>query len=212
MNKPLTAMETLSSESSTAPARHRLLRPLLLGVVPVVVLSAGLLIYLSGGRYVETDNAYVQADKLPLSPEVSGIVQQVLVGENQHVAAGETLLRLDPRPFQIAVAKAEAKLQQVSSDMAALQASYHEKQAEIALNRTRSHYSRKDEQRQATLRNKQFISAAQFDVARQASDIDSQQIAVLEQDLRRIAATLGGSVDTPPGATTQLPCGPGRTG
>lgn len=197
MNKPLSSLETLPTESSSAEPRFRLLRPLLLGVVPALVLGTGLFIYLAGGRYVETDNAYVQADQLPLSSEVSGTVQQVLVVENQTVAAGEVILRLDPRPFQIAEARAEARLQQVASDIAALQASYNEKLAEIALNRTRSHYSRKDEQRQATLRDKQYISAAQFDAARQASDLDSQQIAVLEQDLRRIAASLGGAVDTP---------------
>lgn len=177
--------------------RRRLLRFVLLLVVPLIAALICAAVYLKGGRYVETDNAYVKADKVPVSAEVAGMIQEVLVTENQTVAAGQPLFRLDPAPFQVAVARAEAKLAQVRTDMAALRASYREKQAEIALAQTRHAFALKEQRRQADLVARNFISASRFDDARQNTDLAGQQTVALEQDLRRIAESLGGSVDTP---------------
>jgi membrane fusion protein (multidrug efflux system) len=176
-------------------ARHR--RFLLLVVVPVAALLIGGVIYLLGGRYVETDNAYVKATKVPISAEVSGAVKEVLVQENDAVAAGQPLFRLDPAPFQVAVARAEARVAQARTDVAALKAGYREKEAEIALAKTRLTYALSEQRRQDELVSKHFVSASALDQARQNVELASQQIATLEQDLRRIAETLGGSVNTP---------------
>ncbi|HEX8964346.1 MAG TPA: HlyD family secretion protein [Rhodocyclaceae bacterium] len=188
-----------SSETSAVPSspRYRSRRFLLLVAVPAIAALVGAGFYLQGGRFVETDNAYVKADTVMVSPEVSGVVTQVLVADNQAVTAGQPLFRIDPAAFQVAVDKAEAKLSQVRTDLAALKASYREKQAEIALAKTRYAFARKEQQRQADLVARHFVSAAKFDDATQASDIAGQQIGALEQDLKRIAETMGGSADTP---------------
>ena len=133
-------MSTTLTPEIPAPeprSRRQRTRLILLVVVPLVAAAIALGFYLKGGRYVSTDNAYVKADKVPVSTEVSGAVKDVLVHENQTVNAGQILFRLDPVPFQVAVAKAEAKLAQVRTDLSALQASYREKQAEISIARTR---------------------------------------------------------------------------
>jgi multidrug resistance efflux pump len=109
------------------PPKRRLKRLILLVVVPLIAALVVGVVYLKGGRYVETDNAYIKADKVPVSAAVSGTVTEVLVDENQSVNAGQPLFRLDPAPFQVAVAKAEAKLAQVRTDLAALKASYRER-------------------------------------------------------------------------------------
>lgn len=179
------------------PPKRRLKRLILLVVVPLIAALVVGVVYLKGGRYVETDNAYIKADKVPVSAAVSGTVTEVLVDENQSVNAGQPLFRLDPAPFQVAVAKAEAKLAQVRTDLAALKASYRERQAEIALARIKYAFSQKDQQRQADLVAKNFISASKFDDAKQSTDLAEQQISALDQDLKRIAETLGGSVDSP---------------
>jgi membrane fusion protein (multidrug efflux system) len=170
---------------------------LLLIVVPAVVLLAAAGVWLHGGRYVETENAYVKADKVPVSAEVAGPIAEVRVVENQTVAAGQVLFRIDPAPFEVAVQRAQAKLAQAGTELAALEASYREKQAEIALARTKLAFARRDEQRQAELAAKRFIAPARLDEARQASELAAQQITALEQDLKRIAASLGGGPDTP---------------
>jgi membrane fusion protein (multidrug efflux system) len=172
-------------------------RLFLLTSVPILVIVGSLILYLNGGRYVDTDNAYLKADKVPLSTQVSGIVKEVLVGENETVAAGQPLFRIDPAPFLVAVAKAEAKVNQVRVDLAALKANYREKQAEIQLARTRHDFALKDHQRQADLAARHFISPSRLDESRQGSDLAAQQTTVLQEDLKRIAETLGGSADRP---------------
>ena len=91
-----------------ARAGLRVLRRLLmLGGIAVAVAGAGAF-WLTGGRVVSVDNAYVRAGKLSVATDVSGIVQEVAVKEGAHVRRGDVLFRLDPRPFEIALDGAEA--------------------------------------------------------------------------------------------------------
>lgn len=188
---------TDNAHTPAAPSANGRRRFLLMFVLPALLLGGGALVYLNGGRYVETDNAYVRADKVPVSAEVSGTVVEVLAQENQLVEAGQPLFRIDPAPFEIAVSKAQAQLAQVRTDLAALKANYRETQAQLQLQRTRANFTGREEQRQASLRDKQYISAAAFDNAQQANDIARQEVGVLQQELERMAQMLGGSVDSP---------------
>ena len=81
--------------------------------------------------------------------------------------------------------------------LAALKASYREKQAEIALARTKYAFAQKDQRRQSDLVGRHFISASKFDDATQSADLAAQQINALEQNLKRIAENLRGSVGSP---------------
>lgn len=183
--------------SAMGVSRYRAKRFLLLVAVPAVLATLGGIVYLRGGRFVETDNAYVKSDMIMVNPEVSGIVKEVMVADNQAVKAGQPMFRIDRASFQVALDKAEAKLYQVRSDLSALKASYREKQAEIALARTKFAFAQKEQRRQADLVARHFVSTSKFDDATQTADIAGQQIVALEQDLKRIAETMGGSVDTP---------------
>lgn len=185
------------STPADAPSLRRRKRLVLLVVAPLIALLGVAIAYLMGGRYIETEDAYVKADVVPVSPQLSGTVKEVLVQENQTVIAGQPLFRIDPANFEVAVARAEAKLAQVRTDLAALRASYREKQAEIAVARTKQAYAQKDRQRQADLVAKQFVSVSRYDDAAQNVELASQQAGTLEQDLKRIAEALGGNVDTP---------------
>lgn len=89
---------------------RRYRRTLLLVVLPLVALLAGLTFYLNGGRYVTTDDAYVGAQKVLITPDISGKIIQIAVKEGQQVAAGDVMFQIDPVPFQLAVAQARAKL------------------------------------------------------------------------------------------------------
>ena len=105
-----------------AEPRRRLLagmrryrRVLLLIVLPLVALMAGLTFYLNGGRYVTTDDAYVGAQKILITPDISGKIIQIAVKEGQQVATGDILFQIDPVPFRLAVAQARAKLDDARS-------------------------------------------------------------------------------------------------
>ena len=167
----------------------------------VLIPCLGLLIigffYLRGGRWIETENAYVKADKVPISASVAGVVSQVMVAENQAVKKGDVLFLLDDASFVVSVQRATAKLGQVATDLKSIKASYGQKQAEIKQAKTKLAFAIKEQQRQADLVNKNFVTASRFDEAKQMADITSDQILMLEQDLRKIAESLGGKVDMP---------------
>jgi membrane fusion protein, multidrug efflux system len=96
------------------------MRMILLVVVPVIALLAGFAFYLAGGRYISTDNAYVGAQKVLITPDISGKVIRIVVREGQHVAPGDVLFEIDPEPFRLVLAQAEAKLAGTRVDFANL--------------------------------------------------------------------------------------------
>src|SRR5689334_1670787 len=63
-------------------------RPILLVALPALAAAVALAFYLMGGRYISTDNAYVGAQKVLITPDVAGKVVNVFVREGQHVSAG----------------------------------------------------------------------------------------------------------------------------
>ena len=93
-------------------ALRRYRRTLLLVVLPLVALVAGVIFYLNGGRYVTTDDAYVGAQKVLITPDISGKIEKVVVREGQRVNEGDVLFEIDPVPFQFAVDQAKATLAQ----------------------------------------------------------------------------------------------------
>ena len=169
----------------------------LLIVVPAAIAVISAVVYLKGGRYVTTDDAYLKADIVPVSVEVSGTIREILVKENQVVKAGQTLFRLDPTPFRMAEAKSEARLGQVRATLEALKASYREKQAEIAVARSNHDYAVKEQRRVSDLALKSFVSASKLDEVKHNAKVSAQEIVTLQQDLKRIAQALAGGIDTP---------------
>lgn len=172
-------------------------RFLVLGVVPVLLLVAGLVIYLQGGRFVETDNAYVKADVVPISAEVSGSVAKVFVSANQAVEAGQPLFSLDSQPFELAVRKAQAHLDRVRTELEALKSSYREKEAQIELAESHHGFALRELKRQQDLKGKNFISEATLDDLQHKVDSTRQELQVINLDLQRIAASLGGDAGRP---------------
>jgi membrane fusion protein (multidrug efflux system) len=106
-----------SPKKIAAEPRRRLLaffrkyrRFLLLVVLPLAAAIGGIAFYLSGGRYVTTDDAYVGAQKVLITPDVSGKIINVTVKEGQRVLTGDVMFQVDPVPYQLAVQQARAKL------------------------------------------------------------------------------------------------------
>src|SRR5689334_3734837 len=103
--------------------RGALRRVLMFGGIALVAIAA-LAFWLMGGRYVTTDDSYVQARKLMVSTDVSGLVKEVDVREGQHVKKGQVLFRLDPKPFRIALANAKAQLAQTGLNVQSMEEDY----------------------------------------------------------------------------------------
>ncbi|HSC68923.1 MAG TPA: HlyD family secretion protein [Cellvibrio sp.] len=170
-------------------------RLILLVVIPTIAAVLGLLVYLMGGRYATTDNAYTKADVVNIRPRVAGAVAQRLVAENDQVKAGQLLLVLDAKPFEVELAKAEAKLGEVRTSLAALSASYREKQSELQLAITNRDYAVSEQQRQANLAARKLVAKADYDQVSHTRRVSEQQVITLERDLNRIAESLGGDAN-----------------
>jgi membrane fusion protein (multidrug efflux system) len=95
---------------------RRYRRFLLLVVLPLVAAIAGITFYLNGGRYVTTDDAYVGAQKVLITSDVSGKIVSITVKEGQQVVTGDTMFQIDPLPFQLAAAQARAKLEDAKAN------------------------------------------------------------------------------------------------
>jgi membrane fusion protein, multidrug efflux system len=107
--------------------RDRIRRALLAGAAAALLATASWYgwDYWTVGRFlVSTDDAYVKADNTTIAPKVSGYLNQVLVGDNQHVKAGQVLARIDDRDFKVA-------LDQARADVAAAQAAVDSKRAQL---------------------------------------------------------------------------------
>ena len=85
---------------------------LLLVVLPLVALVGGATFYLNGGRYVGTDDSYVGAQKVLITPDISGQIEKVLVHEGERVKTGDVLFEIDSAPFRFAAQQAKATLDQ----------------------------------------------------------------------------------------------------
>jgi membrane fusion protein (multidrug efflux system) len=110
--------------------RRRILRWVLFLLLPIVLIGAGYW-YITSGTSMYTEDAYVDADQVGLSTDVSGLVKEVDVAENQHVTAGQVVSRLDPEPFQYKLDEAQAQLGVVRENLNNLKANYRQIHAQI---------------------------------------------------------------------------------
>jgi membrane fusion protein (multidrug efflux system) len=126
--------KNVSTNAADGPAikRFNLRKVLMAGATVAVVAGAAWYgwDYWTVGRYlVSTDDAYVKADNTTIAPKVSGYLQEVLVGDNERVKAGQILARIDQRDFRVA-------LDQAKADVAAARAAIASKQAQLEVQRT----------------------------------------------------------------------------
>lgn len=180
----------------TAAARAGRRRVLLL-VGPLVAIAVGLYLFLSGGRYVSTDNAYVQAGILTVTPQVAGTVTQVSVADNSEVKKGDVLFQLDPEPYRIAVDGARAQLLMTQDQLHALSQTYRQnlaaiRQAEADLALAKTEYDRVN-----NLISRQVASQTQLDTARHNLEVGDAKLAALKAQAAAVLAQLGGNPDKP---------------
>ncbi len=161
--------------------RIRLLRPLLMLGGVLAVLLAVLFFWLTGGQYVTTDDAYVDAAKVALSTDVSGLVDQVYVHDNQHVQAGDPLFRLGQSAYGIAVAQGEADVAQALMDVNAAKHAYAQALAMQQTQRVLIEKDAADVARYASVVDKGGVTRAVYDDARFTLAEDQSRLNELQQ-------------------------------
>src|SRR5215212_9209596 len=168
------------------------LRLVLLVVIPLIALAVGSYFYLMSGRYISTDNAYVGAQKVLITPDISGKIAKVTVTEGQRVNAGDALLEIDPEPFRISVTQAEARLAGVRIEFANLKTNYASMTRRIALARETVDLKQRDLDRKNTLVANRAGSQADLDNSMNALVAAKTQVEQLEQQTEAIRNQLLG--------------------
>ena len=190
-----------SNDEARAENRRKLLRRvLMIGGVLVVTIISGV-VYLTGGRYVGSDDSYVHANKLMVSTDVSGLVATVNVKEGQKVKAGEVLFTLDPQPFQIAVENAKAAVAGVVLDVESTRAMYRAALGQIVAQKAQVNVNQQTLNRYVALVKENAIAPIQVDTTRAALLSSQATLASLEQTAATQLAKLNGRIDIPAAQT-----------
>ena len=200
-----------SEPNPPSAAKSGMKRILMVGAA-VVVIAGGIWLfhYQTRGKYFEdTNDAFIQADAVTISPKISGYVDAVLVGDNQDVKAGQPLVRIDPRDYdaqarqyqaQIDVAKANAE--NVRATIGEQQAAIAQAQAQLVSAEEDARYAEREAARYAplaasgaetkehlaTLRNQAAKARAAADAQRAAVTSAQRRIGALEAQVQQAAA------------------------
>ena len=187
---------SLEPKKPPQSARRRWPRWALFALLPLALIAGGYW-YVTGGRVISTDNAYVEADKVGISTDLSGMVKDIDVKNNQHVEDGQVLFHLDDLPFRLALERADAQVGVVRNDLNALKANYRDMQAQIKQAQDDIDYYDREFHRQQDLAAKNIASQQTFDAARRNWQNAQQKLASLNQQLAAIAANLNGDPNIP---------------
>jgi membrane fusion protein (multidrug efflux system) len=192
--RPETAVASAAPEES-GKSRRRWAIFLALPVLLALILGY---MWLFSGRYVSTDNAYVQRDMVSVTAQVSGEIVAVHVTENQQVRRGDLLFEIDDQPYRVALADAEAQVAQARVQFASLRAESAGTSGDIAGARANLRYAERNFERYRDLHERGFLSQARYDDA-----IHDVQEARERLANARASATTAGAALAPGGLGNQ---------
>jgi membrane fusion protein (multidrug efflux system) len=172
-------------------------RFLLLVVLPVLAVIGGLFFYLNGGRYVTTDDAYVGAQKVLITPDISGKIDKVVVKEGRHVNEGDVLFEIDPVPFQLAVDQSKAQLEQARTTYDNLIANVKIYGQMLDLAQQAIDLKQRDVDRKRSLVKSNVGSQLDLDNSANAMVTAGAQAQFVKQQLSNAKAQLLGNPDLP---------------
>lgn len=164
---------------------------LLIGV-PLAAGAVGLAIWQQGGRFIGTEDAYVKTDIAQVSPEIAGRVLDVAVRDQMPVALGDVLVRLDPAPYQLALDKADAALDQARIQVENARATWFETRSELAEVESRADYLNRQAMRQQELARTAVASATKLEEAQNEAAVARGRLSVVRNRLQRVLTMLGG--------------------
>ena len=192
------------------PRRRALMRLAAAGVV-VLMIAAGVPYYLHAMAHEETDDAFVEAHVVRLSPRVSGHVARVLVRDNQPVRKGDLLVEIDPADYRIALESAQAgeraaeaavaeararadaaqsSLAQAGADLEAQVAAHAQARAEVSGTRAAFKRDASDLVRTRDLADTGVVSPQEYDHALATRDVSKAQLSAAERQVRTQAAKI----------------------
>jgi membrane fusion protein, multidrug efflux system len=187
----------VASKPAAKGVLRRYRRTVLLVVVPLVALVGGVAFYLTGGRYMTTDDAYVGAQKVLITPDISGKIEKVVVHEGQLVNAGDVLFEIDPVPFRLAMQQAKATLDQARTTYENLKANIGIYNQMKDLMQQGVDLKQRDVERKSTLAKSSFGSQLDLDNSSTALVTAKAEYEFLRQQISAAKTQLLGDADLP---------------
>jgi membrane fusion protein (multidrug efflux system) len=170
---------------------------LLMFVLPLALAAGGGYAWVTGGRYVETENAYVRQAIVAIGADVAGRIDEVAVRENQAVTPGQILFRLDAEPYRLALRRAETAVEAARLEIEQLRAAHRESLTELKAAQQQLDYRRRAFERQETLARDGYAAQAAYDEARHQLQAAEERVAKASQGIERARAALGGDPELP---------------
>jgi membrane fusion protein (multidrug efflux system) len=185
-----TATEAIEASPAPAPQKRRWGRLALMLSLPLVLLVGGFFYWQSLQGKVSTDNAYLKQDKVGVSAEIVGKIVEVDVREGQLVKAGDLLFRVDPEPYRLQIAEANAAIAGAQANVTALSSSSELSGADIARARENIAFTRSTLARQEALWKRGFTTKADYEAAQHAVSQAREELRLAEANQREAQAKL----------------------
>lgn len=188
---------TMPAAEAEIRPRRRWGRLALMALVPLALLIAGGLYWLSLQGQVSTDNAYVQQDQIAVSTEVGGQIVEVAVKDGETVAKGALLFRIDPEPYRLQIAQANAAIAQAQANVTALSNSSDLSGASIAAAREDIAFAQANFARKDALYKKGFVTKTEHDAAEHAIQQAREELRMAQAQRSEAAAKLARGAAVP---------------
>lgn len=179
-------------QEAETKSKRKPLRTILMLALPVALLAGGSYVWVTGGRYQETENAYLQQAKMSIAAQASGRVIESHVVDNAAVAAGDVLFVIDPEPYRIALDQAEAALAAARLNVGQLRAAYSQAVAGKRAAENDVAYYQGELDRQNTLTGKGIATRAALDETKRNLTQARDALASANEAVTGALAALGG--------------------
>lgn len=192
---PVAVAPPMQPAPTPVKKKRRLGRSLLMAALPAALAIGGGYVWITGGRYQETENANLQQAKVSIASDTAGRIVQVDIFDNQLVKQGDVLFAIDPEPYRIALAQADAAVAGARLNVEQLRAAYGQSMAQQRSDASEVAFAQSQFDRAADLAQKGINAKSSLDQAKNDLDKAKQQLAVAEQGIISAKAGLGGNPD-----------------
>jgi multidrug resistance efflux pump len=171
------------------------MKPLIGRLISAFAILAVVVLGIAVGRtyyaYPRTDDAYVRADNVGIAPQVSGTLVELPIADNQRVQQGALLFVVDPRPYESALAEAEAKLNLTRVEIRSLEDGIRTAQAALKGREADAANARQYLRRIEPLLKKQFVTENEVFQARSKVAVADAAVESARADLAKAQSSLG---------------------
>ena len=170
---------------------HKTSKYITLAIITPLLIMGGYFYWQHQQRYPSTDDAYIEAHVINVASQVTGVVQEVLVHNQQHVTKNQLLFTIDPKPFQLIYEKAQADLQNTQLQVQAAQNAVDTAKAQLAQTQAQLLDAQKTYNRIMELVKETYYSKASADTVVRQLAVAKQAVVAAQAQLKEAQSKRG---------------------